>query len=290
MVTISDKQSRLEHPTRVVLKTENLNQSPLSHSIIDKQFSCAGTSFSIISKAQPDVISLALQSIKNGESAAAIPFELLTPSAIFFDMDATVIAEESLVEIAKSVGKEREIDEITSKAMAGGMDFKESLRLRLAMLKGIHRNQILSVVPTLSHGMKQLADWCHKNEIPMFLVSGEVVDLAGPVSHSLGFEDFKANRFAWSDDEMAGHVEGEIIDAAGKRDAVKDWCKVHHLEPSRCICVGDGANDRLMMEICGLAVGFNPKKALWPSLHVANHTGDHRFLLDALMPEKNENV
>jgi phosphoserine phosphatase len=284
MVTVSDQQSRLAMPSRVILETSLIKKSDLSTSRPDATFHCAGKSFSCINQAEAKVIELAIDAINQGYSAAVIPHHFIRPDAIFFDMDATVIKEESLVEIADAAGKKKEIEDLTTAAMAGGLDFKESLKARLLLLRGLDRNIVLSVRPTLSNGMIQLASWCHQHQIPIFLVSGGFVDLAGPVAKQLGFKDFRANRFAWDGDRLAGFVDGDIVDGEGKRTAVNHWCQIHNLDPKRCIAVGDGANDRLMMDLCGLSVGFLPKKVLWSFLRMSNHTGDHRLLMDALAP------
>lgn len=288
MVTVPHQQSRLAGPCRAILASELFQSMSLGKNLVAHEFRCAGHLFTAVDHAPQNLIAITLQAIHEGKTAAVIPHQILNPDAIFFDMDATVIHEESLVEIAKAVGKEREIFELTERAMAGGMDFKESLRQRLIILRGIHRDQILAITPSISPGMKQLAEWCHQQQVPLFLVSGGFVDLAGPVAQQLGFKDFKANRFAWTGELMDGRVDGDIVDGNGKRDAVKDWCTVFNFDPKRCIAVGDGANDRIMMDYCGLAVGFEPKKALWQHLEVANHTGDHRFLMHAMFPAQPE--
>jgi phosphoserine phosphatase len=81
---------------------------------------------------------------------------------------------------------------------------------------------------------------------------------------------------------MQGTTEGDIIDANGKQQAVVSWIKSLNFKKARTLVVGDGANDLLMMKASGLAVGFRPKQVLWPELKIANHTGDHRFLLESL--------
>jgi phosphoserine phosphatase len=203
----------------------------------------------------------------------------MAPQAIFFDMDATVIAEESLVEVAKAAGKEAEVATLTAQAMAGGMDFAESLRLRLSILKGTHRSVVLGIRSHLNPGIRALADSMHARGVKLFLVSGGFMDLAVPVAKGLRFTDVCANRFAWNGDVLAGDVEGDIVGAEGKRAAVERWCIVHRLDPKLCIAVGDGANDQNMMGICGLAVGYEPKKALWDKIAVCNAIGDHELLL-----------
>lgn len=220
--------------------------------------------------------------IKSGMTAGVMPHQTLRPDAIFFDMDATVIAEESLVEIAKVAGKELEISQLTQQAMAGGMDFATSLRMRLSILKGLKREAVMGVKHTLNPGMNELATVCTENSIPMFLVSGGFVDLAEPIARSLGFKDFAANRFLWQGDELAGDIEGALIDGEGKLAAVRNWCRRYKFRSAHCIAVGDGANDLQMMNFCGASVGIKPKATLWPYLKMSNHVGDHRLLAEII--------
>jgi phosphoserine phosphatase len=277
-------QNQTQNDLRVVIEPGKIEpQSNIDPSKL-RPLKSGQKSFVVTDHPSSELISRARAEMSTGNSAAVIPLRLLCPDAIFFDMDATVIAEESLVELATVAGKEKEVLALTEKAMAGGMDFKESLRRRLAILSGLRRDQVLGIQPTINPGMKTLADWCHQHNIPIFLVSGGFVDLAEPVAKSLGFLDFKANRFAWKDDRLTGDVDGEIVDGRGKCEAISRWCTIHHLDPHLCVAVGDGANDLPMMAMCGLAVGFSPKKTLWSHLDVANHTGDHSFLVQCLDP------
>lgn len=226
-------------------------------------------------------ITLAESAIRSGLTAGIITTSTIKPKALFFDMDGTVIEEESLVEISKSAGKERQIGLITEKAMAGELDFTESLRARLKLLEGTTKQQVIAVRPTLCQGISELAAWCKSLQIPFFLVSGGFIDLAKPLANSLGFTDFRANRFCWDGNLIRGELVEPIIDAEQKKSAVIQWCKSHGIDPKNTAAIGDGANDQMMMSTCGLAVGFRPKSILWDKIQVANHTGDHRFLLEA---------
>jgi phosphoserine phosphatase len=282
MVTVHHQQGRLAGPSRVVLESRHWENPRNQASQIVSRFRCGQREFVMIRNASPDLIDMAREAMIRGETAAVITETVCPPKAMFFDMDATVIAEESLVEIARVCGKQEEIEALTTRAMAGGMDFKESLRLRLSILKGLTRDQVLSIQPTICRGMTDISFWAKEQQIPLFLISGGFVDLAEPIARQLEFRDFKANRFAWDQDIMAGDCDGPILDGHGKRDAVLAWCQHLGIAPTACVTIGDGANDRLMMEVSGLAVGFCPKKTLWPILDVANHTGDHRFLIHCL--------
>jgi phosphoserine phosphatase len=282
MVTVHHQQGGLASANRVILESRIFNSMNKFENLCVKFFRCGSNHFHKIQSAPQEYIDRARDEIVRGHSAAVVPEIICPPKAMFFDMDATVIAEESLVEIAKVCGKQTQIENLTNSAMTGVMDFKDSLSQRLMILKGLTRDQVLSINPSINLGMTELASWAHDMRIPIFLVSGGFVDLAAPVAQKLGFKDFKANRFAWDGDIMTGFCDGPMIDGNGKRDAIKAWCQNIHTSPTDCVVVGDGANDRSMMEISGLAVGFSPKKTLWPMLDIANHTGDHRFLIQCL--------
>lgn len=282
------EQSRMSSAARVILSDrvisrEKLHQNGMSSFIVNNQL------FWRIDQPKSNHLNLAYDEIRSGESAGIIPAQVIHPTAIFFDMDATVIEEESLVEIARLAGKQAEVEALTDVAMSGQMDFSESLRARLKILAGLRKSELNNIQPTLCPGMQNLSDWCHKNGIQTFLITGGFREFAAPVAQKLGFTDFKSNRFAWDGDLMQGEVEGAIIDANGKKQAVFDWCVSLGIDPLHTVAVGDGANDRLMLKSCGMAVGFRPKRVLWPHLDFANHTGDHGFLLAALCHDGENN-
>ena len=267
--------------SRVILNEEVAQSEGLSTSEA-RRFSIKDQIFCRFDEPSSAHISVARQTIDRGLSAGIIPAETLSLEAIFFDMDGTVIEEESLVEIAKIFEKEHEIGELTTRAMTGEMDFKKSLQARLRILKGLTRQQVAAIEPTLCAGVLELAKWCHEQHIKIFLISGGFQEMAEPIAKQLRCSDFLANRFAWEEDIMQGTTDGDIIDANGKQQAVINWIKSLDFQRSRTMVVGDGANDLLMMRVSGLAVGFRPKPVLWPELKIANHTGDHSFLLESL--------
>lgn len=281
MVTFHYQQGRMTTISRVILDEEVAQGEGLS-TLEASRFSIKNQTFFRFDEPSSAHISVARQTIDRGWSAGMLPAETLNPQAIFFDMDGTVIEEESLVEIAKILKKEQEIEELTTRAMTGEMDFKTSLQARLRILKGLTRQQVAAIKPTLCAGVLELAKWCHQQHIQIFLISGGFQEMAEPIAKQLGCSDFLANRFAWDDDVMQGTTEGDIIDAKGKQQAVLNWIKSWDFQKARTLVVGDGANDLLMMKSTGLAVGFRPKQILWPELKIANHTGDHRFLLESL--------
>jgi phosphoserine phosphatase len=279
MVTVHHLQGKL-NARRAIIADSVITSSIAPQLHKNRSFVCAGQNFSVYESPTQALTDFTLEQISAGNTAAVIPSNFLTPKALFFDMDATVIAEESLVEIAAFAGKKAQIEAITVRAMAGGMDFKESLQLRLRELAGIRRDDIMTIVPTINKGMREVSEWATDLGAPLFLISGGFVEMAEPVARLLGFKDYKANRFAWSEEGlMLGYTDGPVVDAQGKKEALLSWCKHHTIEYHQSIAIGDGANDLPMMNTSGFCVGFMPKRILWPHLHCNNQTGDHRFLI-----------
>ena len=94
------------------------------------------------------------------------------------------------------------------------------------------------------------------------VVSGGFHEILDTVAPSLGVDVWRANRLAVSGGALTGVVDGPIVDAAGKAEALRDWARTYGVAPAATIAVGDGANDLLMMDAAGLGVAFNAKPAV----------------------------
>lgn len=205
--------------------------------------------------------------------------------AIFFDMDSTVIEQESIVELSKAAGKEKEVAEITEQAMAGLLDFTSALRERVKMLGGLPDQIIADVAKTLriSKGMKELSAAAKAQNIKLFLVSGGFNSLASGVARELGFEGFIANELDSENNILTGLLRGTIINAEAKAQFLIETCQRLGIHPNDTIAVGDGANDLLMMQAAGASVGYFPKNVLLPHIFGAIFTGhDHSAVIHAL--------
>lgn len=207
------------------------------------------------------------------------------PKAFFFDMDSTVIAQESLVEMARVTGKGEEISKITERAMRGELDFKESLRERLKVMSGVSIDiiQHVQALLTVNPGIIELIGECRRNLIPCFLISGGFIELAAPLAKVLGFTDAQANRLGQEHGKLLGTVEGPIVDENFKAEWVQKKCDELGIRSNDACVVGDGANDLRMMSLAGVAVGYRPKELLREHIHAVINDGDHRFLIDFLL-------
>lgn len=200
--------------------------------------------------------------------------------AIFFDMDATVIVEESLVTLASYAGKGKEVAAITERTMAGELDFKASLQERVATLKGLSATILPEVAArlTLMKGIQPFAAFCRELGVPLFLVSGGFTQLAGEIQRKVGFQGIHANVLETEDGKLTGRVVGDVVDAEAKKNFMLATCAKLGITPAEVCAVGDGANDLPLLKAVGVAVGHRPKPVLLPYLHAVNATGNHAFL------------
>lgn len=226
----------------------------------------------------PQVIALCRKAFARGISIGWQPS--FPVKAVFFDMDATVIAEESLVELSAYAGQIEAVSRITERAMAGELDFKSALIERVALIKGLTLDDVKKVLTriTLNTGIREFVDRCTKNNIPTFMVSGGFTQFASYVQKLVGFADTRTNVLEVENGRLTGRIIGDIVDAQGKKAFLLEKCAILGIKPEETCAVGDGANDLPMLQTAGLAVGFKPKKVLLDHIHVLNGVGDHRML------------
>ena len=198
------------------------------------------------------------------------------------DMDSTVIGQECIDELADFAGLKREVAEITERAMQGKLDFKAALRERVALLSGLEEDAIARclserVVP--NPGAATLVRTMRVGGAKTLLVSGGFLSFAEPVGRMIGFDGVKANRLLFDGSQLSGRVEDPIVDAQAKLDALLEARGELGLEPESVLAIGDGFNDRLMIEEAGLGVAYRAKPAL---VEAADARLEHHGL-DALL-------
>ena len=198
------------------------------------------------------------------------------------DMDSTIVGQECLDELADFAGLKREIAEITERAMQGKLDFKAALRERVALLSGLDEEAIgrclaERVVP--NPGAATLVRTMRVGGARAILVTGGFVSFADPIGKLLGFNAVRANRLLFDGRQLSGSVEDPIVDAQAKLDALIEAREELGLAREDVLAIGDGANDRLMVQEAGLGVGYRAKPSL---AEVADARLDHHGL-DALL-------
>ena len=198
------------------------------------------------------------------------------------DMDSTIIGQECIDELADFAGLKREIADITERAMQGKLDFKAALRERVALLSGLEEDAIARclaerVVP--NPGAATLVRTMHLGGARTLLVSGGFLSFAEPIGKLIGFDQVRANRLLFDGTQLSGRVDDPIVDAQAKLDALVEAREELGLKREQVLAIGDGANDRLMVEAAGLGVAYRGKPAL---VEVADARIEHHGL-DALL-------
>jgi len=180
---------------------------------------------------------------------------------VVLDVDSTLIEEEAIELLAREAGSGELVTEVTARAMAGELDFAQSLRERVATLAGL-RTEVFAELAASIHltaGARELVDGVHAASGVIGVVSGGFHELLDPLAASLGLDHHRANRLGVDAGVLTGATEGPVVDAQAKADAVREWAAVHELPLARTIVVGDGANDLDMMRIAGLSIAFDAK-------------------------------
>jgi phosphoserine phosphatase len=189
-------------------------------------------------------------------------FRLLT-----LDMDSTLITIESLDEVAALAGKGEAVAAITEAAMRGEIaDYKESLRRRVAMLAGVDAALLQRVADEklrLSDGAERLIATCRAAGLRTLLATGGFSFFTERMRARLGIDATRCNELGIHDGRLTGTVTGpnggEIVDAEGKAQAVREQCAELACATDRAIVIGDGANDLAMMALAGISVAWRAK-------------------------------
>jgi phosphoserine phosphatase len=198
------------------------------------------------------------------------------------DVDSTLIDQEVIDELAKIAGLGEQVSEITSRAMAGELDFDNALRQRVRLLKG-HSKEILTQVRakiTLTHGAEELISTLHSLGVKVGIVSGGFEEVIAPLAGALKLDFFRANRLEIDSGVLTGEVSGRIIGRDEKAEALRDFAKDSGVDISQTVAVGDGANDIEMIKSAGLGIAFCAKAVLRSEASVAIDVRDLRQVLD----------
>ena len=197
------------------------------------------------------------------------------------DVDGTLIAEEVINLLGKEAGCEAEISQITSQAMRGELDFKTSLRARVALLKGLPISVFDTVFKSihLSKNAREFISILQKKGILVGLVSGGFTPIVERLAKSLGISYFSANQLEVKDGFLTGKLVGEIVTGQVKNTTLEKWRKELELPKERTIAIGDGANDLLMLKSAGCSIAFCAKEVV--KSEIACHV-DTRELLEVL--------
>ena len=220
------------------------------------------------------------------------PLRLTDFKLIAFDMDSTLINIECVDEIADAVGRKAEVAAITEAAMRGEIaDYKDSLRQRVALLKGVSVDSMAQVFTErlrLNPGAAELVAACKHAGLKVLLVSGGFTYFTDRVRDLLGIDYTRSNVLELADDRLTGRMVdqpwGDICDGEEKRRMLLQTCAALGCAPDQAIAVGDGANDLPMMAEAGLSVAYHAKPRVREQAMVAINAGGLDRLLELFQP------
>jgi len=183
---------------------------------------------------------------------------------VLFDCDSTIIQEEIIDELASVAGVGASVKEMTVKAMNGDMDYTEAVKKRVQLLKGITVEQLelLCQGIHLTPGAEELISTLHRMGYKVGVISGGFTFFTDYLKKRLNLDYVFANELAVENGIVTGEIKGEIVDAKRKGEILQTIATTERISIDQIVAVGDGANDRFMLENAGLAIAFSPKEIL----------------------------
>ncbi len=180
---------------------------------------------------------------------------------VVFDMDSTLIQTEIIVELAKLANVEEQVGKITESAMRGEIDFKESFRQRVTLLKGIKEEQLANISTSipLTEGADLVSKTLKGLGYKLGILSGGFTFMGEYLKEKLSFDYMYANELDIENGVVTGKVKGEIVDGDKKAILLRQIAQKEQIVLEQTIAIGDGANDLPMISIAGLGVAFNAK-------------------------------
>jgi phosphoserine phosphatase len=218
------------------------------------------------------------------------PLKLADYKLIAFDMDSTLINIECVDEIADVVGRKAEVAAITEAAMRGEIiDYKDSLRRRVAMLAGVPESALQRVYDErlrLNPGVEVFVQACLAAGLKTLLVSGGFDFFSERVRRRLKLDFARANTLGTANGKLTGtlfdHPWGDICDGTEKHRVLLEVCELMGISTAQSIAVGDGANDLPMMNAAGLSIAFHGKLAVREKAAISIERGGMERALDVL--------
>jgi phosphoserine phosphatase len=183
---------------------------------------------------------------------------------VVMDADSTLLQDEAIDLLGEACDCAAEISAITAAAMNGEIDFAESLRRRVALLKGLPESVLDDVRERLrlAPGARTLIRTLQRLGYVPAVVSGGFAEILAPILAELNVVHYAANSLEIADGVLTGRVRGAILDRAGKASALRRFAEEVGVPLEQTVAVGDGANDIDMLSVAGLGIAFNAKDSV----------------------------
>lgn len=200
---------------------------------------------------------------------------------IVFDMDSTLIQSEVIVEIAKRHGVGKEVHKITESAMNGEIDFDQSLKQRVALLKGMPESELSGILDEikLTAGVEDFVTTVKKLGYKVAIISGGFNYFANAFKEQLGLDYAFANELAIKDGLLTGELEGSIVNAEKKAMLLEMLAQQENISLEQVVAIGDGANDLKMLAKAGLGIAFHAKEIVKKNAQQHMSHGDMTSIL-----------
>jgi len=183
---------------------------------------------------------------------------------IVFDVDSTLIDVEIIDKLAEAAGVGEKVREITAKAMGGEFDFKQALKERAKLLKGLSVETLEAMAENLeiTPGAEELISTLKALGYKTALISGGFSYFVDRIKEKLGIDYAYSNKLVIKNGKLTGELEEPIIDERRKGELIGELARKENLLKEEIVAVGDGANDRFMLRNSGLGIAINPKDVL----------------------------
>jgi phosphoserine phosphatase len=226
---------------------------------------------------------LATEAAAQGIDVAVQPANLMRRGMrlIVLDVDSTLVQGEVIEMLAEHAGQAVEVARVTEAAMAGELDFEQSLRERVALLKGIDATALDEVYDALvlSPGARTMVRTLRRLGYRFAIVSGGFSQITERLAEDLGIHYSRANELEIVDGKLTGEIVGDVVDRAGKAAALREFAAAVGVPVEAVIAIGDGANDLDMLNAAGLGIAYNAK----PVVREAADTSVNVPYLDAIV-------
>ncbi len=183
---------------------------------------------------------------------------------IVFDMDSTLVSNETIDELAEIAGIGEDVSRITARAMNGEIDYIQSIRERVRLLRGMTSSVLEEMKSslTLNPGARELISSLRSMKYRIALVSGGFTEFTEKMKEELGLDYAFGNRLEVKDGRLTGNLEEPILDARGKQRVIEEIMMAEGISSKEVVVVGDGANDTIMVKNAGLGIAFRGKDVL----------------------------
>lgn len=180
---------------------------------------------------------------------------------VCFDMDSTLIRTEVIDELADRAGVGEEVRAITESAMRGEIDFCESFKRRVALLKGLDESVMRDIAENLpiTEGVDRMMAALKRTGYKTAILSGGFTYFGNYLKQRFGFDYVYANELEIVDGKLTGRYLGDIVDGRRKAELLRLLAQVENVNIKQTIAVGDGANDLPMLATAGLGIAFHAK-------------------------------